>query len=130
MNKKRSLMIGLVLLTAAVLFVAYALHHPEASFPWSNRVTFILYGVYLALLFKFLVEIPFAGRIKREREEGLSVPVKISLFSILALVFLGMALIDGPVGGRTVVQAFIVFESCDLLKETLLQYRKSKKPTH
>lgn len=129
MNRKRSLMIGLILLVIAVLFLAYAFGHPEGAFPWSNRVTFILYGVYLALLFKFLIEIPFAGRNRQERKETLSAPVKISLFSVSALVFLSMALFDGPVGGRTVLQAFIVFESCDLLWESLLRYRKNKKPT-
>lgn len=113
-----------------MLFAAYALHHPEGAFPWGNRVTFILYGVYLALLFKSLVEIPLAGSIRRKREEARSAAVKIALFSISALVFLGMALIDGPVGGRTVVQAFIVFESCDLLRESISQYRENKDPTH
>lgn len=122
MNKKHSIGIGLVLLAAAVLFMVYAVGHPTASFPWSNRVTFILYGIYLALIFKFLVEIPFSGRMGKEREGSLSAPVKISLFTVLALVFLGMALTDKPVGGRTVLQAFIVFESCDLLRENLVGY--------
>ena len=35
---------------AAVLFVLYALHHPEASFPWNNRVTYTLYAVYCAVM--------------------------------------------------------------------------------
>ena len=38
------------LLLAAVCFVAYALGHPELSFPWSNRVTYALYGIYLAVM--------------------------------------------------------------------------------
>ena len=35
---------GLIL--AALGFLAYALNHPEASFPWSNQVSFSLYGLY------------------------------------------------------------------------------------
>ena len=35
------------MLMAAAAFVIYALRHPEAAFPWSNAVTYILYGLYL-----------------------------------------------------------------------------------
>lgn len=34
------------MLTAAIGFVIYALGHPEMSFPWSGRITGIVYGVY------------------------------------------------------------------------------------
>ena len=48
---KRSTMrvISLLMLTASVGFVWYALGHPEGSFPWSNKVTYVLYGVYIAV---------------------------------------------------------------------------------
>lgn len=38
MNKKVSLLIGIFLLVIAVCFMGYVFHHPEAAFPWSNRV--------------------------------------------------------------------------------------------
>ena len=42
--------IGLVMAVIAVVFVAFALNHPEMSFPWSNRITFGFYGVYILLM--------------------------------------------------------------------------------
>ena len=50
MTKKKSRIIALVMLMAAAAFVIYALRHPEASFPWSNAVTCILYGLYLTAM--------------------------------------------------------------------------------
>ena len=43
-----SRMTALAMALFAVLFVLYAVNHPELSFPWSNTVTYCLYGVYLA----------------------------------------------------------------------------------
>ena len=50
MTKKKSRLIALVMLIAAAAFFIYARHHPEASFPWSNAVTYILYGLYLIVM--------------------------------------------------------------------------------
>lgn len=50
MTKKVSRSIAAVMFLLAAAFVWYALHHPEGSFPWSNTVTFVLYGVYLAAM--------------------------------------------------------------------------------
>ena len=47
MTQKRSRIVALVMLAAAAVFVAYALGHPEGAFPWSNTVTYTLYGLYL-----------------------------------------------------------------------------------
>ena len=30
----------------AIVFVVFVLNHPEMSFPWSNTVTWVLYGLY------------------------------------------------------------------------------------
>lgn len=48
MNKYRLAAILMVL--AAVLFLLFALTNPQASFPWSNTVTYILYAVYLIVM--------------------------------------------------------------------------------
>lgn len=45
--KKRFFIPACVLLIAAVGFVLYALWHPELSFPWSTRITHLLYGLYM-----------------------------------------------------------------------------------
>ena len=44
--KKRYFIPACVLAAAAAGFVIYALGHPELSFPWSIRLTHILYGLY------------------------------------------------------------------------------------
>ena len=65
MNKKTSLLIGIFLLIIAVCFISYAVNHPEATFPWNNRVTFMFYGIYIWLIFKFLLAIPVLKAIKK-----------------------------------------------------------------
>ncbi len=44
--KKISRIMASVMLVAAIAFVAYALNHPDMSFPWNNTVTYIIYGIY------------------------------------------------------------------------------------
>ena len=46
MKKNFSRIIGLVMAVIAIAFVMFALNHPEMSFPWSNMVTLVLYGLY------------------------------------------------------------------------------------
>lgn len=38
---------GIILCVAAVNFMAAAFTHPELSFPWPNRVSYILYALYI-----------------------------------------------------------------------------------
>lgn len=45
--KKRFFIPACVLAAAAIGFVSYAAGHPELSFPWSIRITHILYGLYV-----------------------------------------------------------------------------------
>lgn len=49
MTKKTSRIVGAILLAGAIVFFLYALNHPEASFPWSNTITYTLYGAYLVV---------------------------------------------------------------------------------
>ena len=44
--KKRFFIPACALAAAAVGFAMYALAHPELSFPWSVRITHLLYGLY------------------------------------------------------------------------------------
>lgn len=44
------------MIVIAVLFVYYALHHPEASFPWPNSITYTIYMTYLALTIYFIIK--------------------------------------------------------------------------
>ena len=55
MAKKTSRIIGLIMLIVAIAFVFFALKHPEASFPWSNTVTYAIYAVDLIVVAILLV---------------------------------------------------------------------------
>ena len=50
MAKKLSRIIAALMLILAIAFIAYALNHPEAGFPWNNAITYVLYIVYLAVM--------------------------------------------------------------------------------
>ena len=45
MKRSISKIIGLTMLIIAIVFIMFALNHPEKSFPWSNTITWLLYGV-------------------------------------------------------------------------------------
>ena len=55
MNKKISRIIGSIMLVIAIAFVVFALNHPEMSFPWSNTITWVLYGLYAIVTVVLLV---------------------------------------------------------------------------
>ena len=61
--KKKCRMIGSVMLFAAIGFMIFALNHPEGSFPWSNTVTFTLYGIYVVVMIVLFIA-PFNGKNK------------------------------------------------------------------
>ena len=47
--------IGLVMAVIAIAFVVFALNHPEMGFPWSNTITWGLYGVYAVVIVILLI---------------------------------------------------------------------------
>lgn len=55
MKKSVSRIIGLVMSVIAIAFVVFALNHPEMSFPWSNTVTWVLYGLYAIVTVMLLI---------------------------------------------------------------------------
>lgn len=50
MTKKTSRIIATIMLVLAIAYVAYALAHPSGSFPWSNKVTYLIYGAYIGVM--------------------------------------------------------------------------------
>ena len=46
MKKNVLRIIGSIMAVIAIGFVVFALNHPEMSFPWSNTITWVLYGLY------------------------------------------------------------------------------------
>lgn len=55
MRKNVIRIIGLVMVVIAIAFVVFALNHPEMSFPWSNTITWGLYGVYAVITVILLI---------------------------------------------------------------------------
>lgn len=63
MDKKYSRIIGIIMLVIAIAFTVFALNHPEMSFPWSNTVTYLLYGLYFIVMLMMLIA-PFKNKKK------------------------------------------------------------------
>ena len=55
MKKSISRIIGVIMLIIAIVFIMFALNHPEKSFPWSNTITWLLYGVYFLVTVVLLI---------------------------------------------------------------------------
>lgn len=55
MTKRISRIIGFIMLIAAVVFLFFAMQHPEMSFPWNNTITYSLYIVYLVAMVIMLI---------------------------------------------------------------------------
>ena len=55
MKKSILRIIGLIMLIIAIVFIMYALNHPEMSFPWNNTITWLLYGVYFFVIVVLLI---------------------------------------------------------------------------
>ena len=54
-KKSISRIIGVIMLIVAIAFIIFALNHPEKSFPWSNRIIWLLYGVYFLVTIVLLI---------------------------------------------------------------------------
>ena len=116
MKSKTSVMIGAVMLLIAGIFVAFALQHPELSFPWSQRVTFMLYGTYIWLVFRFLMDIPV---FRKNREKTDKSVLRAVIFFIMAITFLAMEITGDTVNIYTIIRGFIVVGACDVAIENL-----------
>lgn len=66
MKKSISRIIGLIMLIIAIVFIMFALNHPEKSFPWNNTITWLLYGVYFLVTVVLLI----APKMKQWESKG------------------------------------------------------------
>ena len=55
MKKSLSRIIGLMMLIIAIVFIMFALNHPEMSFPLNNTITWLMYGVYFLVTVVLLI---------------------------------------------------------------------------
>ena len=123
MKSKTSVMIGTVMLLIAGIFVAFAMQHPELSFPWSQRVTFMLYGAYIWLVFRFLIDIPV---FRKSREKADKSVLRAVIFFIMAITFLAMEIMGHTVNIYTIIRGFIVVGACDVAIENLCKKNTGK----
>ena len=61
--KKTSRIAAGIMLMVAIGFFIYAINHPEGAFPWSNTMTYTIYGVYLLVMIVLFIA-PFADKTK------------------------------------------------------------------
>ena len=116
MKIKTSIIIGVTMLIIAIGFVAFAMSHPELSFPWSQRITFMLYGAYIWFMFRFLIEIPIFRK-KREKEDKST--IRAVIFFVMAIGIFLMEITGETINVYTILRGFIVVEVCDVAIENL-----------
>ena len=98
----------------------YAAGHPEASFPWSNRITFMVYGAYVWLLLKFLVDIPFFSRKRKAQYRG-NLISSLGYFC-MAVAFFLMEVTGDKVDVFTILRGFIVVCAVDFGIENFIYH--------
>lgn len=58
MSKKSSRILGLIMLVIAIVFVVFAINHPEMSWSMPLEVVYAMYIAYLIVMIFFLIS-PF-----------------------------------------------------------------------
>lgn len=125
MKKKTSIILGSILLLIAVIFVGVAVSHPEFSFPWSLRITYMFYGLYVWLLFRFLLVIPVFQHIQGVSSNG-SI-VRAIIYMLMAIVFFMMEVTGDKVDIYTFLRGFVVTGSIDVCCENIYLLVKGKR---
>lgn len=116
MKSRTSIIIGTIMLIIAGGFVSFAMQHPELSFPWSQRITFMLYGAYIWFVFRFLIDIPVFRRNREKTDKSI---VRVVVFFLMAAVFLAMEITGDTVNIYTIIRGFIVVGACDVAIENI-----------
>ena len=112
MKKKTSIVIGIILLFIAVIFIGIAVSHPELSFPWSLRITYMFYGLYAWLLFRFLLVIPVFQHMQGASSRG-SI-IRAIIYMLMAIVFFMMEITGDKVDVYSFLRGFVVTGSIDV----------------
>ncbi len=86
--KNRYAIFGIILVALGLIFIAIALTNPQMSFPWSNWVSYTLYGFYIV----YTVLVFCMPRLEHASIIGCV---------ILALEFIALGLIVISIGVRT-----------------------------
>ena len=124
MKKKTSIIIGAILLLIAVIFVGVAVSHPEFSFSWSLRITYMFYGLYAWLLFRFLLVIPVFQHMQGASSGSI---VRAIIYMLMAIVFFMMEITGDKVDIYTFIRGFVVTGSIDVCCENIGLFVKGKR---
>ncbi|MBS6062769.1 hypothetical protein [Criibacterium bergeronii] len=62
MTKRTSRIIASIMLIVFIIFISYALNHPEGSFPWMVEITYLLFALYIGVMI-FLFVAPFKNHV-------------------------------------------------------------------
>ena len=115
-KNKTSFVIGVLMLIIAGSFIAFAMKHPEFSFPWNLRTTFMLYGVYIWFMFKFLIDIPIFRKNKEKKDKN---KLRAVIFFIMAVGFFLMEITGESVDIYTIIRGFVIVGACDTAIENV-----------
>ena len=115
-KNKTSFVIGVLMLIIAGSFIAFAMKHPEFSFPWNLRTTFMLYGVYIWFMFKFLIDIPIFRKNKEKKDKSI---LRAVVFFIMAVGFFLMEITGESVDIYTIIRGFVIVGACDTAIENV-----------
>ena len=115
-KNKTSFVIGVLMLIIAGSFIAFAMKHPEFSFPWNLRTTFMLYGVYIWFMFKFLIDIPIFKKNKEKKNKN---KLRAVVFFIMAVGFFLMEITGDSVDIYTIIRGFVIAGACDIAIENV-----------
>ena len=115
-KNKTSFIIGVLMLMIAGSFIVFAIQHPELSFPWNLRITFMLYGVYIWFMFKFLIDIPIFRKNKEKKDKSI---LRAVVFFIMAVGFFLMEITGDSVDIYTIVRGFVIAGACDIAIENV-----------
>lgn len=123
-KRKTSLLIGMILLFVALIFLGIAISHPEFSFPWTLRITYMLYGLYVWLLFRFLLVIPVFQHMQGTSSGSI---VRAIIYLLMAIVFFMIEITGDKVDIYTFLRGFVVTGSIDVCCENIYLLVKGKK---
>ena len=115
-KNKTSFVIGVLMFIIAGSFIAFAMKHPEFSFPWNLRTTFMLYGVYIWFMFKFLIDIPIFRKNKEKKDKN---KLRAVIFFIMAVGFFLMEITGESVDIYTIIRGFVIVGACDTAIENV-----------
>ena len=122
MKKKTSLIIGSILLIIGICFIIYIFKDSPISLMWKSRVAFMLYGVYLWLIFRFLVAISINKERRNKTLNNIFFEVIVSFFVVIILLLNEITALKVDV--FTIIRGCAIFGQIDIAINNLYIWSK------